>query len=373
MLHTDIPSRTDIEHLSAVRDEMCVSIYLPTTPLTRAIDKDRIALKNLARTALERLRARHTDKKSVDAIEEELGCLLEDDEFWAHQANSLALFVTPERLVSFRLADNLEPMVTVADRFHINPLLRAVTVPQSAFVLALAQGSVRLVEVSADMPPFSVDVPGMPTDVESAAGTSPTTSRAMNGRVQGAEGQKVRMRQYARMVDQKLRAVLSGRETPLILAAAAPIDSIFRSVNTYPFLAKEGIDGNPEKLTDAELALASRAVLDRLHSSAVAELCDLFEVRSHEARTTTDIAQAARAATFGAVAVLLVDIDAVVPGLVDEDGGVELHDTSGPVSYGVTDEIARRSLATGARVLGVRKNEVPGGGPVAAILRYPLK
>ena len=370
MLHTDIPSRNDIEHLAAVREGVCVSIYLPTTPLTHDIDRDRIVLKNLTRTALEQVRAGDTHKKSADAMEEMLACLLDDDEFWAHQANSLAVFVTPGRLLSFRLANSLEPLVDVADRFLIKPLLRAVTVPQSAFVLALAQGSVRVVEVSADMPAFSVEAPGMPSDVESAAGTSPTTSRALNGRVQGAEGQKVRMRQYARMVDQSLREVLSGRETPLILAAAAPIDSIFRSVNTYPFLAEEGIEGNPEKLTDAELARASREVLDRLHQASLADLGELFAARSKDSRATTDIAEAARAATFGAVAVLLVDIDAVVPGLVDENGGVEMHD--GPGSYGVIDEIARRSLASGARVLGVRKDEVPGGGPLAAILRYPM-
>jgi len=42
------------------------------------------------------------------------------------------------------------------------------------------------------------------------------------------------------------------------------------------------------------------------------------------------------------------------------------------VSYGVVDEIARRVLSSGGRVLAVRGAEVPGGGPVAAIFRYPL-
>jgi hypothetical protein len=41
-------------------------------------------------------------------------------------------------------------------------------------------------------------------------------------------------------------------------------------------------------------------------------------------------------------------------------------------SYGVVDEIVRRALLTGGRVLAVRGEDVPGGGPVAAILRHPL-
>jgi hypothetical protein len=39
-------------------------------------------------------------------------------------------------------------------------------------------------------------------------------------------------------------------------------------------------------------------------------------------------------------------------------------------SYGVVDEITRRALLSGSRALAVRGDDVPGGGPVAAILRY---
>ena len=40
-------------------------------------------------------------------------------------------------------------------------------------------------------------------------------------------------------------------------------------------------------------------------------------------------------------------------------------------SYGLVDEIASRVLATGGRVLGVRKADILRGGALAAILRYP--
>ena len=41
-------------------------------------------------------------------------------------------------------------------------------------------------------------------------------------------------------------------------------------------------------------------------------------------------------------------------------------------TYGIVDEIARRALLTGARVLGVRQNDIPNGAPLAATLRYPV-
>ncbi len=373
MLHVDIPSRSDIERLIAVRAPACVSIYLRTTPVTQDAQKDRIELKNLARTGLDQLRANEADKRAVAAIEEALDDLVDDDEFWRFQANSLAVLATPEATRTFRLASRLEPMVEVSDRFHVKPLLRAMTVPQTAFVLALAQGAVRVVEVSADLPAFEVAVHGMPRDAASAVGKASIADRSPSGRIQGGEGQKVRLRQYARQVDHALRDLLGGREIPLILAASPPLDAIFRSVNTYPHLAAEGIRGATERLSDAELAQAARGVLDALFRAELERVRGLFAARAGQGRTTTDIAQAARAATFGAVDTLLVDIDQVVPGTIDDEGRVALDDGAPSArTYGVVDQIAARSLAAGARVLGVRRGDVPGGGSLAAILRYPF-
>jgi hypothetical protein len=61
-----------------------------------------------------------------------------------------------------------------------------------------------------------------------------------------------------------------------------------------------------------------------------------------------------------------------VPGTVDEDGGVTFATSASAATHGVVDEIAGRAFLTGARVLGVRRTDIPGGGSLAAILRYPL-
>ena len=76
---------------------------------------------------------------------------------------------------------------------------------------------------------------------------------------------------------------------------------------------------------------------------------------------------------MGAVDTVLVDIDDMVPGRLDEEtGAVAFADEDDAEAYGVVDEIARRVWLTGGRVLAVRREDVPGGGTVAAILRYAL-
>ena len=371
-MHTDLPTRADLEQLLVVRDPASVSIYLPTAPEERG-GRDRIEFKNLSAAGLEQLTAASAERSAVEELRGEFEDLADDDTFWVRQAHSLAVFATPSGARTFQVANRLSPMVEVSDRFHIKPLLRSATFPQAAYVLALSQNAVRLVEVSPDEAPVEVRVQDMPASAADAVGKASIADRGPHGRIQGSEGQKVRLRQYARRVEEALRPVLSGLELPLILAAAEPLDAIFRAACTYPHLARTGIAGNPDEKTSAELADASRAVLDELYAAELAELRALYEQRVPQARATDDLAAIARAATFGAVDTAFVDIDETVPGFVAEDDGALTLDTvDDAANYGVVDEIARRVLLHRGRVLAVRREDIPGDGPAAAILRYPV-
>ncbi|HEY2714794.1 MAG TPA: hypothetical protein VGI73_01080 [Solirubrobacterales bacterium] len=370
-LHTDIPTRAQIGRLLAARDPQSVSIYVPTAPVGEGGQADRIAFRNLADAALGQLRDAGTETRAVAALEEALWELHDDEEFWEVQAHSLAVFATPTSLSSFRLPNRLSEAVEVSDRFHVLPLLRAVTFPQSAFVLALAQGSVALYEVTADLPTFAVRVPDLPSDVAGAAGKASIKDRAPSRAVQGSEGQKVRMRQYARKIDLALRPLLGGSTLPLVLAAAEPLASIFREVNSYPHLAAETIAGNPEERSPQQLGEAARPILDGVYAAELEDLRERFETLGARGRAAAELSDVARAATFGAVETLFADIDAELPGSLDAESGAITPGPDDAHDYGVLDEIARRVIAADGRVLAVRAGEVPGDGPAAAILRYP--
>lgn len=170
MLYVDIPTPADISALATARGEACVSVYLRTTPLTQQAQADRVQLKNFARQVIRQLQDGGVGKEATALIAEQLGDLVDDNEFWRFQAHSLAIFATPENVRTFRVPNALEPLVVVSDRFNIKPLLRTVSFPQSCYVLALAQKPVRLVEVSPDLPVAAVAVEGMPEDAGRAEG-----------------------------------------------------------------------------------------------------------------------------------------------------------------------------------------------------------
>lgn len=355
-LHTDIPTRAEIDRLLAATSPHCVTIYLPTHRLTQESAQDRLVLRDLTRQAVEQLQAAGADADAVSAIEDHLQHLVDDDEdFWVDQADSLAIFASPERFETHRLPNHLSAMVEVSDRFHVMPLLRAVTFPHAAWVLAVSQGAVRLLELGPAGPPEEVRVEGLPKDAWQSSGN---------------KIHRARESAYARKVDTALRGVLTGSDLPLILAASQPMAALFRSVNTYPHLVAEREHGNPETTSDAELADAARTILDGWYADQLRDLAALFDERRSQGRTAVDVSDIARLATLGAVDTVLVDIDASVPGFIDDAGAVTFDDADDAANYGVLDEIARRVLLTGGTVLAVRAADLPAEGPAAAILRF---
>ncbi|MFB2530974.1 hypothetical protein ACEYYB_10140 [Paracoccus sp. p4-l81] len=373
MLHLDIPTRDQINRLTAARAEPSVTIYLPTTPLTQHIDQSRIELKNLRKEAVEQLQAAGVDKRAIWPIEEQIEAIEEDDDFWTHQAHSLAVLVTPEKIRTFRLANKLEASVHVSDRFHLKPLLRATTFGNNAYVLALAEGGIRLIDVPAQGEATEVRVPDMPKDAYDALGTTTLNDRAHSRRQVGDEGKNMRLRQYVRIVDQALMKVLRHSERPLILAAADPLENLFRAAASYDHLAPRSIEGNPEHKSPAELAEAARPILTKVQAAEVEDVRALYAERASASRATTDLSTIARAATHGAVEALMFDIDAVTPGTIDDDGVIQIDDRDDAHNYGIGDEIVARAMNSGARIIAVRKDDLPGGDSgLAAILRWPV-
>jgi hypothetical protein len=373
MLHLDMPTAEQFRALAAQRGDVCVTITLATTPLSQDAGAMRTEFANLARDAAAQAEALPLARGRLAALREALDDLADDEEFWHLQATSLCVLATPDGVRAFRLANRLLPQVQVSDRFHMKPLLRALTFPHVALVLVLSENGARLIEVLPEGAPVEIKVPEMPRDAASAVGKASINDRSPSGRIHGAEGKKVRLAQYARRVDVALRPVVTSLHAPLFLAASEPLASIFHAVSSAPALVPGVIAASPDRTPDAELAAAARAGLDRLHAERIAAFAALHAAREAADRATTDVATAGRAAAFGAIDTLLVDIDTAIPGLFDpETGAIEMAAGASADTYGIVDAIAGQALSTGATVLGVRRADIPGGGDLAAVLRFPL-
>ena len=173
MLHIDLPTHAEIAQLANFRGNPAVSLYLPTTPVTQDAQADRIALRNQLKAALAQIEEVGVAKRDVEQIRDSVEGLIADDDFWARQAHSLAVFAAPGFLRTFRLGNRLASAVEVADRFLLTQLIRAVTFSHHAYLLPISIGSARLLEVLPDAPVDEVSVPGLPKGAADAVTGDP--------------------------------------------------------------------------------------------------------------------------------------------------------------------------------------------------------
>ena len=86
--------RNDLDELLACEAQPAVSIYLPTHKAGREIRQDSIRLRNLLGEAAKRLGAERRPP-DVEALLAPARRLVEDEEFWRHQDQGLAIFIAP--------------------------------------------------------------------------------------------------------------------------------------------------------------------------------------------------------------------------------------------------------------------------------------
>lgn len=370
MTHKNIPSRDDIDQLAAVRESNCVSIYTPAGPLPEDGERARIELKNQLREVLTQMEAAETPKEVVDRVRDSVESLLADTLFWQYQANSLAVFINEDTFDTYRLPNQLVATVDIADRFYIKPLLRTITFPQSAYVLALSQKDVRLIKVTADTPAREIEPADLPGDMDSFLNLD-LAGRATFGR--GTEDGDLRAQQFTAAINKAVLPLLRIERLPLILATADPLASAYRRTNSYKFLAGETISGNPEGQSAEQLAEKARPILDDLYAKEIAEVRDDFQAKAAQGLGSTDLAHVARAAVYNAIDTLMVDIDVRIPGFLNEETAevVETEDDD-TKNYGVADEILRRTLIVQGKVYAVRADDMPEGAALAATFRYPV-
>lgn len=371
MIYRDAIRDSEFLQLAAERGA-CVSIFLPTSRVTQDAQADRIRFGNLARQAMAQAAA-IADKRAIRAMEALAQQLAEDEVFWAYQAHGLGVLLTPERIRSYRLAYEVKAASEVSDRFHLKPLVPALQ-PKSAYVLALAQKHVKLHEFTPARELLEVEVPNLPRDISAVtARLQPADPEAVPKLVDGDGMRKVLLTQFVRAVERAVRPVVSASQVPLILAATDEIRAIYRSLNHYELLAAQMLGGSVDTpQEEEELRKAVIPIVQELRQARLDRWVALYRQRQGDNRAIADLATIARLATQGQVSHLLVDIDQVQYGQLDERGNLALTPERSAESYDVIDETIVRVMQAGGEVLAVRQDENAPGEllPIAAVLRW---
>lgn len=377
----DSISDAELRQLAETTGDHCISIFQPTHRGGREVVQDPTRLKNLVAEAASELEARGLRPVDANDLLDPAVTLLDDADFWAHGGEGLALFVDADGMVTYRLAHPVTDLVVVSDRFHLKPLLASVMSGAVFSVLALSQNEVRLLSGS----PYGVaelELGDIPHDLAEALQfddrerqlTSHSSGRAGRGRVTATfhggttlkDTKDVDVRRFLRAVDDGVRQII-GDDTPLVLAGVDDVVASYRQVSRHAAIVEGNISGNPERMTSAEL-----------HEQAWPLVRPMFERDQEHARNTfldgpkpkaSSVEEAVTAASTGRVESLFVPIDVECWGSV-ADGEVDGHDERQPGDRDLCDTAAIETLLHGGKAFAVPAADVPGPGPVAAVLRF---
>lgn len=363
----------------------CVSLYMPAHRAGRETEQDPIRCKNLLRQAEDRLLAEGLNSAQVQDLLRGPQELLQDQSFWRHQSDGLAVFCSEDIFHYFRLPISFTELVVVAERFHIKPLLPLLTSDGIFFILAISQNQVRLLEgtqhtvdeIELENIPQNLaeTLPeGLPekqlqfqTGTPSGTGNRPAV---FHGHETSNET-KNRIRQWFRIIDKHIRGLLLDGRSPLVLAGVDTHFPLYREVNNYPHLMEEGIAGNPEGMSPEALHRKAWTIVEPVFKKDRDTALDRYRQLVGTGKTTTDIKEAVWAAHHGRIDVLFVAVGVQIWGGFDpEKDTVHVHQSTEPGDGDLLDLTAIQTLINGGMVYAVSPEEVPDQAYLAALLRY---
>ncbi|MFB2837408.1 hypothetical protein [Floridanema evergladense] len=369
---------------------LCVSIYMPTCRLGQETQQNPIRFKNLIRQAEELLVEQGLTQSEAGKFLQPAHELDEQD-FWQHQNNGLAIFIAEGFFDYYRLPLDFNELAVVTDRFHLKPLLPLLTNDGLFYILSLSQDQIQLLECTRyDVK--EIELEDVPKNMDEAlmydetakegqfrinttrGGTNNSFQRSGSYHGQGSPDRdniKTDLLQFFYSIDRGIHKYLRGKNAPLVLTGVEYLFPIYREANTYPHLVEEGITGNTKISTPEELQSEAWQIVEPIFSQAQQEAIAYYQESAAAQRASTDIKEAVPAAFYGRIEQLFVAVGVQQWGNFDpQNNTIELHPEPEIGDEDLLDSAAVQTILNGGTVYAVEPEKVPDRAPLAAVFRY---
>jgi len=307
----------DLKDLAAIDGQPCVSILMRTHRKGRETQQGPIRLKNLLGEVAEKLKEAGHDDSILDRIASKPN----EQEFWQHQGEGLAIYLTPSDCRMFRLNRRVAERVLVGKSFLVQPLIRESNAGGSYFVLSLSWGEASLFRVNGEglelvetaRLPAKFDELVLPRDPEESlqntshrsVGNAVGTSTAMfHGQGEGEEKIEADRDQYLSLVGDEVAAEIYNTGLPLVVVATGEVSGHFEATTKVKIEAK--VDGSPSEWSGDELReYAQKAIAPHLKADQN-EFTERFGTAMANSQGADNIDDVLKAAKNGRVDSLMV-------------------------------------------------------------------
>ena len=380
-------TKNDLKNLTDHNDTPCVSIFIPTERAGQDVQKARIELKNQLGLAHEKLVLSGMRSPDADDILKPAKALLDDAMFWQYQSGGLAIFLSANLFQYFRVPIELTTLVVVKRHFYVKPLLPLLGAERIYYVLAVSQNHVRLIKCSEDSVE-EVSVNEMPQSLEEALKYDDTEKHLhyhINGHQKNGHSDSVyhgigggsdddnknNILRYFRMVDNALQRYFKNDKTPFIMFAVDYLHPIYIDANSMENYVKEGIKGNPDGLSSKEIMNLSADYMKPYFQKGEEQALDRFDTYRASGKTSVEFGDIIPAAMSGRVEALFIPEGLQHWGFYDEMTAKTMEaEESNPISEDLFELAAVHTLLTDGKVFVEKRDRMPQGAEIAAVLRY---
>lgn len=364
-----------------------VSLYMPAVQAGQQTQQNPIHFKNAVREAESKLRERGMNVHEAETFLRTAMRSFDDVDFWQHQNAGLAVFIAEGQCYEFRLPIEFQPLVVVHNRFYIKPLLPAIADGERFYILALSKNRVRLFDCDSRHA-HEIDMQDVPTSLadalgyeltkpdlsfHGAAGVSNPAERRPDrkGQVASAyeEDDKIEVHQFFKRLNPRLRRYLQNG-APLVVAGVEYLLGIYQQESDYEPIAGT-IPGNFDVERPQTIHEQAWPIVEPYFAQARQDALTRFAELSGTGRAAIGLKEVTVAAIEGRIDTLFVARDAQRWGKVDaENRQVQIHEQPKPGDEELLDLVAANTLLKDGRVFVLAPEQIPGGQPQAAILRY---
>ncbi len=351
--------------------------------------QNKIRLKNLLRTAEQRLEENGVRGQEAAALLAPARDLLDDQTWWEHQQDGLAIFLAQDVFESFRLPIVFHELVAVEKRFHLKPLFPLLDGDGHFYILCLTKREIRLFSCYR----FSVqevDLGEMPSSFEEVMGDltrrstmfqtgsskAVTRSPIFPGHGLTEDDFKAEIRKFFDIVDDNLAhlAVDVDRDTPFVLAGVEYLLPLFKEATNLPHVLDEALIGNPEGLSAQDLHAKAWEIVEPWFLKDRKKASERFGELQGTGRAASDIREILPAAHDGRIDTIFTARGVRIWGTYDaETREIHFQEEQNAQENGSEDLIDRAAIQTylnGGKVFAVEQQEVPQGYAAAAVFRY---
>lgn len=388
LIAMELLSKAELKSLIDLAENPCVSLYMPMQVAGPETRQNPILFKNLLREAESQLQEHGVSSSQIASLLAPANTLLEGHfEFWLHQDQGLAFFLSNKGSRSYRLPMPFEASAVVSDQFHLTPLMPLLTGNGYFYVLAISQNSVRLFQAT-EHTIAEVPLEEMPQSINEALQYDDQEDlqrrQASGSGVGGSSGSyhgqgidpaidKESIHQFFLVVDRKLHPYLREETAPLVLACVDYQHPIFKDASNYKHIVEEHIKGSPELLKPEELHTAAWQIVAPSFQQAQQQALNHFREMHGTGQAAVGVEQIIPAVYRGQVDTLFTVADEHLWGHYDPYADVlEQHDQNQPKDSDLLNVAAVQTLLQGGTVFVVDRAEMPENSPVAAIYRYGL-